>query len=367
MAAGIKRVLRASGLLLALAACAVGSSGAHAAAHTGVTAAAISSDADWILQAQLPDGAIATWTDQQRVSPYLASYAAIGLARASEVTGDRPYVSAAWRWLRWYQAHENAHGYVTDYLVSGGRLVSTRDMDSTDAYAGVFLMATGEAWRATNDRAQLAGLKVGIGGAVKAIESTQGSDGLTWAKPTWHVEYLMDESEAYGGLRAAAVLANALRMPKLALRAADAAARMKSGFATLWDRRQQAYDWALHEDGYRHPTNWSILYPDSLEEMWPVAMGLVDGLRARELVDRFAATQPNWAQPDATALFSLGFQDVGYWGVAGWAFSRAGDSTTSASAATSIRTAALHANRAWPFTPSDAGQLIVLATGGYTG
>jgi len=29
------------------------------------------------------------------------------------------------------------------------------------------------------------------------------ADGLTWAKPSWHVKYLMDQAEVYAGLVAA--------------------------------------------------------------------------------------------------------------------------------------------------------------------
>ena len=49
----------------------------------------------------------------------------------------------------------------------------------------------------------------------------------------------------------------------------------RSGFATLWNSRTQSYDWAVHEDGFHQPTNWSLLYPDALQQAWVVAFGLV--------------------------------------------------------------------------------------------
>jgi hypothetical protein len=60
--------------------------GGRAAAPTApdrTLRAAIAGDARWIPQAQLPDGAIATHLDRAAVWPYLANFAAIGLAEAA--------------------------------------------------------------------------------------------------------------------------------------------------------------------------------------------------------------------------------------------------------------------------------------------
>src|SRR5437588_379259 len=81
---------------------------------------------------------------------------------------------------------------------------------STDAYAGTFLYAAWAAWNTGHDTAALTALRPGITGAIRAIESTLDTDGLTWATPTYHVKYLMDEAEVYVGLRSAAALTSAL-------------------------------------------------------------------------------------------------------------------------------------------------------------
>jgi hypothetical protein len=327
-----------------------------AAPARGYDTAAVRADADWTLTAQFSDGAIANYIDRQAVWPYLGNYASLGLTRARQVTGDRRYSDAAWKWLLWYQSHQDASGYVTDYVVKNGVLVSTGDMDSTDAYAGTFLLAVRDAWRVTGDVVQLRKLRTGISNAVGAIESTQDADGLTWAKPTWHVKYLMDQAETYGGLRAAVELAVVLGDVSLSAGADADSGRMKTGFAGLWNASTGAYDWAVHSDGTRQATTWSILYPDALEEVWPVAFGLSEGTTASTLVQTFAQMQPSWAIPALS----------GYWPVAGWAFARTGDAATADAASASIRSAALAANRAWPFTTGNAGQLVVLETGGPT-
>jgi hypothetical protein len=331
-----------------------------AAPASAASSSQIRSDADWILAAQLPDGAISNYVDRKAIWPYLANYAAVGLARAAEITHDGRYTDAAWRWLRWYQAHQDASGFVTDYQVTAGSEVST-GMDSTDAYAGTFLFAVRATWEATRDRSQLRALLPGIAAAVAAIEATQDSDGLTWAKPTWHVKYLMDEAEAYAGLQAATGMARTLDDSRLKTSAASAAARLRTGTARLWNHRLGAYDWAVHADGARHPTSWSVLYPDAMEQVWPVAFGLVTGVRARYLMGRFAAAQPNWDLPTALARFDSGPAPVGYWAVPAWAFARIGDLAGAGTALGRIRTSALAIGRAWPFTPSDAGQLLAVA------
>ncbi len=322
-------------------------------------------EAEWILQAQLPDGAIANQIDQRAIWPYLGNFAAVGLARAGQLAADPRFTDAAWRWLSWYRAHQDAAGFVTDYTVVDGVLGSTGDMDSTDAYAGTFLIAANAAWQATGDLERLRELQPGIAAAVAAIAATQTRDGLTWAKPSAHVKYLMDQAEAFAGLRSAAMLARALSDSELEVRASASARRLRAGVRRLWNPRTGSYDWAVHGDGVRQRTNWRVLYPDALQQAWAVAFGLVHGRRARALMRRFAREQPRWDRPEATARFRRGEGSaraaVGYWAPAAWAFARVGEQRRGRLASRRLRAAALRANRAWPFTPADAGQLVVLA------
>ena len=331
---------------------------------SAVVRADIVDDANWLLQGQLPDGAIAWYIDKGHVSPYLANYAAIGLAEAAKQTGDRAYSDAAWAWLGWYAAHQDANGFVTDYNVdAAGVETSTGDEDSTDAYAGTYLSAVRAAYLADRDLSRLRSLHAGVAAAVGAIEATQDADGLTWAKPTWHVKYLMDQTEAYNGLRSVADLAQALRDPGLATRANADAARMKAGIASLWDPSTGAYDWAKNDGGGLNSTNWSVLYSDSMEQAWIAGSQAISNSRAATLVDSLQQAEPQWSQPTATADMNGTVGTVGYWPAAGWALLRTGRADDAAMAAASIRSAAVDAARAWPFTTGNAGQLIVLESG----
>ncbi len=319
----------------------------------------IRGDADWILTAQLSSGAIANYVDRQAVWPYLSNFAAMGLARATQVTGDKKYVNAAWQWLSWYQAHMDANGFVTDYTISNGIAMSTGSMDSTDSYAGTFLIALRDAYATTKDTTRLTTFRTGIALAVKAIESTQNSDGLTWAKPTWLVKYLMDQGETYAGLLAAYGLAKTVKDSTTSSRASSDATRMRNGVAALWNSVTTSYDWAVQTDGAHIVNDWSMFYSDSLEQAWAVAFGLVDSPRQADLMRRFVSAQANWALPTATALFrGAGTQPVGYWPIPGLGLYRVGNSLAGPAVGT-IRSAALVTGRAWPFTTGIAGQLIL--------
>jgi hypothetical protein len=326
-------------------------------------------DADWLLAQQRPSGAILRAQGDDWIETYPAHHAAWGLARATRFTGDRRYAEAAYRWFRWYAARQDGTGYVWDHRVSGGVEVRTTELDSTDASNAAYLLAVHEWWRATGDRTGLDRLKKSITKAVKAIDSTRQPDGLTWAKPDWHVKYLMDNAEAVAGLHAAAVLARVFGNAKLAKRAGRSADLTRRGLETLWNPGRASYDWALHGNGYRELNRWEILYPDATQQAWAVAFAITDATRSRHLVTTLAAHHPNWDRPESRTLFRLGDGSVAdhaveYWPIIGWGYLRIGDTARAATAATNIRAAMERAGRRWPLTTGVVGQLIHLELGG---
>ena len=332
------------------------------------TASAVAAEAAWIREAQLPDGAIEPFPRDPEISPYGANYAALGLALAASDVHDPADADAAWRWLTWYQAHQDAAGFVTDYdVTAGGTEISTQTYDSTDAYAGTFLTAAAATWQADPDRARLESLARGIGKAVAAIEATQRADGLTWAKPSYKVKLLMDNAEAYGGLRSAVTLATALGEPALVTRAATDARRMAAGVASWWNPRSGGFDWARNSHGKNTATSWTVLYPDAMENAWAVAYGLATPAQATSILSHLEHMQPQWDEPDQTAPMATGTgvseQGVGYWPVAGWGLSWTGQKRQALSAAAAIGAGSAAQQRTWPFNPGDAGELIALQSG----
>ena len=332
------------------------------------TASAVAAEALWIRGAQLPDGAIEPFPRDPEISPYGANYAALGLALAASDGHDPADADAAWRWLAWYQAHQDAAGFVTDYDVTAdGTEISTRTYDSTDAYAGTFLTAVAATWQADPDRGRLNSLARGISKAVAAIEATQRADGLTWAKPAYKVKLLMDNAEAYGGLRSAVTLASALGEPALAARAATDARRMAAGVASWWNPRSGGFDWARDSRGRNTATSWTVLYPDAMENAWAVAYGLATPAQAASILSHLEQRQPRWDEPDQTAPMATGTgvseQGVGYWPVAGWGLTLTGQKSQALDAAAAIGAGSAAQQRTWPFNPGDAGELIALQSG----
>jgi hypothetical protein len=360
-------------------------SGSNAVDHTAATSQPnhqvisaanendIIANANWLLTAQLPDGAIAVWPDTpalKSISPYFGNYAAMGLAAATRATGNLAYVNTAWTWFDWYAAHEQPRtGYVSDYTIENGvDPVSTGTFDSTDAYAGTFLTGVWDAYATSKDIARLSALATGIAGAFTALTSTQDKDGLTWAKPNYRVKYLMDNAEAYGGLRSTAKIEALLGNPGLAALAARDAERMKIGVASLWNPSGRDYDWARADNGTDISVDWQTMYPDATEEAWAVAYGLVPSARARHLVDAFISAEPDWAQPTAKADFltsgSVELEPVGYWPIPAIDLSVIRQFARSYSAVALIQGAAEQTNNAWPYTTADAGLMIIAESGG---
>jgi hypothetical protein len=166
----------------------------------------------------------------------------------------------------------------------------------------------------------------------------------------------MDEAETYDGLVAASQLEAALGSPALAQRAARDASRLASGVASLWDPVTGSFSWAVDGNGDRARTNWSVLYPDAMEEVWAVAYGLGDTSQRALIMSRLATMHPDWQLPDAEAPDAAGtVSRVGYWPVAAWAMRIEGQDPSAA--LQSINAAAI--GRAWPYTVAVAGALIV--------
>ena len=261
-------------------------------------------EANWILAAQLPNGAIASHTDRTFVNPYLGAYGALGLATATRISGDARYAAAAWRWAEWYGSAMDANGYVTDSTVAdspvGTQLVSTGGYDSTDAYAGMFLVAVDATYTAAPDTARLRALAPKVALAVHAIQSTQRADGLTGAKPDWMVAYLMNEAEAYAGFargkrsRARAARHHSRRAVPIRLQLRSRTVSTGCGTAAPARSTGPCTRAAIHV-----ATNWSQLYPDAMSQLWAVRFGLLRGARATAVLQRFARAHPRAADPTA--------------------------------------------------------------------
>lgn len=325
-------------------------------------------DADWIMQSVITSGpmagAIAQYIDKQEIRPYMANFAAMGLARAYQLTGDEDYIDAVWNYLNWYQDNKNADGYVHDwsYISSvwdeAPNTNLTNPYDSTDAYAGTYLIAVRAAYIADRNKTKLQSLEVGIQDAVNAMLSTQQSNGLMWAipGPSYQVQLLEDNVEVNRGLGACVELSQVLENSSLQNTCDDALVTNTAGLETLWNNAGFYY-WARHNNGALDSPDWSTLSPDVMEEIWPVAWDIVSDSRAAILLDQLETNQPNWYDPAQNG----GNYDIT---LMGWAYYLSGDESQAQTIASTIRADMISNSRAWPVTPMAVGELIILQTNG---
>ena len=338
-------------------------------APTSAALASIEADANWIASAQLPDGALANYPfngTSAVIQPYMSNYGAIGLAEATVATGDTTYADDAWNWLSWYATNmDPTTGYVTDYNYQNGVETSTGSFDSTDAYAGTFLAAAWDTYSAQPSSTKLAALLPAIKLAVQAIESTQQPDGLTWATPSYHAKYLMDNAEVYGGLVGAENLARAAGDNTLAVEATQDATSCFDGIQALWNSATDSYDWARAgaDSSTDTLTDWSVIYPDAFEQMWAIAWDATTSSHAATVLSQFGTNQPNWDVPTDTAPHltnaTVSTSEIGYWPFAATAYVAVGDPAADETAATSLQTALDAAGEAWPWNTGVAGQLVI--------
>lgn len=320
----------------------------------------IRNNAEWLLNSQMPDGAIASYVDRAKILPYLSNFGASGLAKATTMLGDQKYLKASWSWLNWYQEHMDNNGFVTDYIVTPKGYVSTGDMDSTDSYAATYLRALSDAYNTEKDLEQLKLHRNGISMAVSAIEATMQPDGLTWTKPSYKAKYLMDEVETLDGLHAAESLAKDLGNAQLAHRISEDARKLSVGIESLWNEQDQAYDWALHENGKKQKNDWKNFYPDANQQIWTAAFDISKPPRSDYLAKTYLKYQPKWADPAAVVNFDTGPHKVEYWPIVGWGLVKTNNKQEALDGLQSIETYAASKNYEWPFHAGTAGQLLIL-------
>ena len=236
------------------------------------------------------------------------------------MSGDRTYAAAAWRWAQWYGSAMDANGYVTDYDVTPGGLVTTGDYDSTDAYSGMFLVAVDAISNASPDAVRLR--------ATRTQGRARGrSDPLDAARRR------ADRRQAQldGGLpheRGRGVRGPPRGEPISRARWATArwpAARtprpiaLSAGVERLWNADAGALDWAVHPSGDHVTTNWSQLYPDALSQLWAVEYGLVRGPLATAVSSRSRVPTPAPPTPPLPTSSTAPSDPGGYWPGAGLA------------------------------------------------
>ncbi|PYX94107.1 MAG: hypothetical protein DMG67_02425 [Acidobacteria bacterium] len=316
----------------------------------------LTATAKWMAaNSMAPDGAILYGSSQ--INPYYSNLAAIGL------TKDPGSYVIVQKWMEWYITHLNwpdkwgLYGTTYDYDYNNGTAASHNDADSTDSYAATFLSlawayySTGDAGAQSYVRTLSYQLDA-IGGV---IVQTQQSDGLTWAKPDYQIKYLMDNCEAYRGLRdLALIFQNAFGDTAKAQYYNAKADLMLQGINGMWMNGS----WAVYKDGVGNlaAPNYSVWYADATSQLFPVMQGVIapNDARSVQVYSKFNAAWPGWP------TLSFNAQDSFPWVMIADAAAVMGDTNRVNTYINSIQSKYVATGFPWPWYNMEAGWFMRL-------
>lgn len=301
------------------------------------------------------DGAILYGSSQ--INPYYSNLAAIGL------THDPASYGTVQRWMQWYLNHLNwpdkwgLYGTVYDYDYNNGSEVSHVNADSTDSYAATFLSLAWAYYQTGDPSAQnyikTLGYQLDVIGGV--LVQTQQSDGLTWAKPDYQIKYLMDNCEAYRGLRdLASLFQNGLGDSTKAAYYNAVADHMLQGIQTMWTGNS----WAVYKDGIGRfiAPNMGTWYPDATSQVFPVLENVISASdsRSQTVYNNLNAAWPGWPS------LSFSTQDPFPWVLVADAAVQMGDTNRVNTYVQTIESKYVNQSFPWTWYSAEAGWFLRL-------
>jgi hypothetical protein len=307
------------------------------------------------------------------VIPYFSNMALLGLlntpvANKLEITE---------RGIRWYLNHLNKNGsppgvvYDHWYLADGtGETTCPPGLtpslcnhdDASDSYAATLLGVTWAYYQAGGNAAflQTAGNKEIFEQIAQVILTLQQPDGLTWAKDSFRVKYLMDNSEVYWGLISMAELERVVFGDEINAQQYKAAAEsVQRGInQSLFNPNTGLYRIAKFENNAVEEANLNVWYPGTVAIAWPHLFG-VTGNRSEKALAQMAALNESWdgsPHPDwtETIVDPTGF----VWPSIGQAALLTGDCDRAQRHATFVKNKKFP-DFAWPFDVSEGGWLLM--------
>jgi len=310
----------------------------------------IQRETDWLSEASLSNGAIAfrpTTDGEAYVNPYFSCYTILALLGG---TTEAEQMETAQRAIDWHFSHLNTQAEdvnrlaatIYDYTaqVENGSVVLERTdktYDSTDSYAAAFLLVLDRFYRAGGSEEYLLQHYPDFSGVLSAMLTTLTKDGLTNAKPSYAVEYLMDNCEVWLALGAAEHLLNQLFLPALRKDAADSVSAQRDLARTLAARKtiEDALETKLWHasDGYYAPSmsnsvaagfDRNLFYADAVSQLCPIIFGVIspNSARAKSLYELFCA---RWGW-DTLSHVSSG-ATLYYWGMIADCAAQMGDAS----------------------------------------
>ena len=242
-----------------------------------------------ILNSGNSDGAITRYPHQGWVTPYFSNFAARAMLKEPAAY---PLVK---RYLNWYLRNIEQNGTILDYHYDQNNQPGTARPDSEDAYAGTFLSLITMYHRRSGQGDWVGKNLSCLKRIAQSIINLMDRDGLTYALASHRVKYLMDNCEAYRGLKDFAHLLDCLGDREAPCYLAGAKSIAAGVERMLWNPRIQLYH-ASKTGWFRPGVNLKKFYPDVSCQAFPVLCGLhkPESERGARLYKIFNKYQPDW-------------------------------------------------------------------------
>lgn len=218
---------------------------------------------NYLLRCQLPSGTFRLVPQSNVINPYFTNLALVSLVKMGEY-------SAVERHIDWYLAHLSQRCYVNDYRLDGEKETDTGKADSEDSYHATLFSLLAEAVRYHEQTEWVESRRDKLLAILQALLQLQQSDGLTWAKMSYRVKYLMDNCEVLKGLEDAAFLFSLIDDRETAALAKERADQCRAGLLAMYNRSKQCF--AVYDRVY--PV-WKKWYPDATSQAFPLLYRLV--------------------------------------------------------------------------------------------
>jgi hypothetical protein len=239
----------------------------------------------YLLRCQLPSGTFRLAPESNVINPYFTNLALVSLARLGEC-------AAVERHVDWYLAHLSERGFVNDFRLDGETETDTGKADSEDSYHATLFSLLAKTIQGNKRTDLVAARRDKLLTMLRALLHLQQSDGLTWAKQSHKVKYLMDNCEVLEGLENAAFLFALVGDRETAILAKERADRCRAGLARMYDSSKRCF--AVYDRVYPSWTKW---YPDATSQAFPLLYRLVpaDSAIAVHLFRQITSHFPHFA------------------------------------------------------------------------
>jgi hypothetical protein len=236
----------------------------------------------YLLSCMLPSGTFRLGPKRNQINPYFTNLALVSLVRLKEWELVQRHVD-------WYLHHINENGYINDFELQETVEVDTGKADSEDSYHATLFSLIAEMIRATGEVDWIAPRQAELAYLLQAIARLQQKDGLTWAKHSYRVKYLMDNCEVAKGFQDASYLFTMFGDDSLSQEASRRAQACLSGIQSMYSRLRQSY--AMYD---HHYPGWRKWYPDVTSQAFPIVYGFASPDKAELLYQKIIASFPRF-------------------------------------------------------------------------